>query len=148
MTYEEYKREIATKGYDNVASGRIVSKKTESTVEFFDLEAETGKFMINQEKARKKAVKATNDAEIARRQGLYPKTERYGSEPTKADPNAAFKRKRSRQGRFFTRPALETKDIDNILEELRMKDNPINAPSKKVETKVWNPETEQWEDED
>ena len=93
MTYEEYKRDMDAKRHKKAVVERITSKKKNFTVEFVDLEAETAKFMINQEKARKNAVKDLNDSELARRTALYGTMTLTPSAP---NPNIAFRRKKAK----------------------------------------------------
>jgi hypothetical protein len=157
MTYEEYKHEIATKGYINVVSGRIKSKKPESTIEFHDLATETAEFTKNQQKAIKKANKAMNDAEIARRQSIYAKPGRYNDptsypkpEALKTDPNSAFRRKKTRERVSTTGRVVTTKELDDLVDTLQAKhDKTISDISKKaVGTKHWDSRREEWVDVD
>ena len=104
MNYDEYKSEIAAKGFNNVVTGRISSKKAEDTTKFFGNTTKTAKFTNNQTKAHKKGQEATNDAELARRNALYAKKGVYTGptfypKPTvsTSNPNLAFKRKKIKQ---------------------------------------------------
>ena len=143
-TYQQYMREKDTESRKEALKHRSENKKAKDTTKFFDLDTEITNLAKDQIKARKKASKATNDAELARRSALYSPKKATATTP---NPNTAFKRKRSRQGRFFSRPAAETKEIDSILDGLRMRDTPINAPSNVPKSMTWNPKTEHWEPE-
>jgi hypothetical protein len=132
MTYEEYKREIKAKGYKEAVSGRIVSKKTESTVEFLDLATETDDFVQKQEKARKNAVKATNDDELARRTSIYSPAFYHKPEAAKADPNAAFKRKKHGERGPKGGRVVSIEELDDLVDaaEERVKKDKFVVPQR------------------
>jgi len=126
MTYEEYKREIATKGANEVITGRIKSKKANKTVSEAEFRAEKAEIA-------KKELKATNDAEIARRTSLYGEKGKYNgptfqhnTTPIKTDPNAAFKRKKYGDRAPRTGRVVTSEDLDNLIDDCRIRVNKNN----------------------
>ncbi len=231
MTFEEYQSKYGTNGERKAETGRISNKKDRSITDWYNLATETGRFVDNQEKARKNALKSTNDAELRRRAGLYPPTKHASSIP---NPNIAFVNKKlgkhtsdrlrpraekfvvpdrykamyddmvssgnsvnytiicikdyisqEERGNINVPPASAVKKqavsdrdtppgfpeddtkvstatvvkqavsdhLDKVYSNTPFTERyyqptkaPINAPSKKVRTKIWNPKTEEWVD--
>jgi len=105
---------FAAKMHERALKGSIVSKKTESTVKFFDLEAENAKFAKDQEKSRKNAFKRVNDAELARRNTLYPTPAYLESPVSTPNPNTAFRHKKIKEDEGKQRYPLKVAPPDHI----------------------------------
>lgn len=92
MNYDTWKKEqLATKMHKKTVTGRISSKKPNNVVSETEFRAEKAELAKNQQKTRKKALKATNDAELARRNKFFGSDKPTDSTP---NPNAAFRSKK------------------------------------------------------
>ena len=75
-------------------TGHFTSKRTEIALESLDKTAKRAKNVNKALKTAKKTKKTLNDAEIARRNVLYPYVASPKSPESIPNPNAAFRRKR------------------------------------------------------
>lgn len=122
MDYEEWKRDLDAKRLNRPETGRIKSKNMTDWFKEADKTAETANYANYQQKARKKADKGhemtkkdMNNAELARREGLYAPKDAV-------DPNAAFRRKKSRSRFFGNDKVAPEHNIDSIVDSIRKKD--------------------------
>ena len=132
MTYEEYKRNLKAKEDTGTVTGRIMSKKAISTIEFLENSTKSAKIIKNEVKTIKwdsKEADLTNYKTFAKhfvtkQPAEVPQTDakmrvalRKHRTDSTPDPNAAFRRKKREEfsKRITTTEAEKPNNDDNLL---------------------------------